>query len=72
MNTMNNKLEETMIILRAQFIERLPERLSQIESLLQQLIAGSFNMNCLDEMYSAVHKLHGAAGSYGFDTITCS
>ncbi|OGF63631.1 MAG: hypothetical protein A2Y62_01930 [Candidatus Fischerbacteria bacterium RBG_13_37_8] len=70
MNTMNNKLEETMIILRAQFIERLPERLSQIESLLQQLIAGSFNMNCLDEMYSAVHKLHGAAGSYGFDTIS--
>ncbi len=46
----------------ALFVAKLPERVNQLSSLLQQ--------RNLDELKRAVHQLKGAGGGYGFPKIT--
>jgi signal transduction histidine kinase/CheY-like chemotaxis protein len=55
-------LPTTMKELTAQFVSRLPDRVSQLSTLLQE--------RNLDELQCALHQLKGAGGGYGFPKIT--
>lgn len=70
MNSAKNELEKRMGLLRAEFIQRLPERFSQIDDLLKHLMEEPSNLKYLEDLYYSLHKLHGVAGSYGFDAMS--
>lgn len=66
MTSWDNQFQE----LKNQFIYRSRERLSAIESLLEQLLYRPNDVSLLRQIMQHFHWLAGSGGTYGFDEVT--
>lgn len=65
---MTRKLSPALEKLIASFKQGLPEKFAEIEALHIEDAAG--NDEALQAYYTAVHRLAGSAGSYGFPEVS--
>ncbi|MEY3218667.1 MAG: hypothetical protein RIT27_24 [Pseudomonadota bacterium] len=63
-----NTLEETLKILRADYATKLPAALQAIDEVWQQLEI-NWQTPTLEELHGKVHRIAGAAGSFGFPEL---
>lgn len=56
--------------IRELYIESFIEQLERVEKLLGELERGAADPGLLLELYNIVHRIHGAAGSYGFTRVS--
>jgi multidomain signaling protein FimX len=64
----NNALEETLKILRADYASKLPAVLQTIDEVWQRL-QQSWSIPVLEDLHGKVHRIAGAAGSFGFPEL---
>jgi len=63
-----NALEETLKMLRADYTAKLPAALQAIEEIWQHL-QNNWQTPILEELHAKVHRIAGAAGSFGFPEL---
>lgn len=63
-----NALEETLKILRADYASKLPAALQAIDEVWQNL-QSHWQTPTLEELHAKVHRIAGAAGSFGFPEL---
>ncbi len=56
--------------IRELYIESFLEQMATIEKILKLIKSGSCNPKSLGDLYHIVHRIHGAAGSYGFTKVS--
>ena len=57
---------------RADYQARLPEQLSQLEQLADDLIQSKTPGTILEELHQRLHKLTGAGGTFGFKKLSAA
>lgn len=62
---------DKVVTVRKEFSKRLWADATTLEEYRNALSHGPLSSNMRDEMQSCVHKLAGAAGIYGFSTVSC-
>lgn len=72
MTDADSKQEQLKILLgdlREEYRQNLLERLREIDAWLQQLQAGTLDQETQEQLFETIHKIHGTAGSFGFDEV---
>lgn len=55
--------------LRREYAQTLPDKYAHVERRLAELLAAPADAARLETLLLAVHRLHGSAGSYGFEEL---
>lgn len=63
------QLKLLLVNLREEYRQNLLERLREIDAWLQQLQTGTLDLETQEQLYETIHKIHGTAGSFGFDDV---
>ncbi len=66
---MNRPLSPALQKLMAQFGDQLPDKVAEIRR-LHQSCADAEDEQVLQDYYTAVHRIAGSAGSYGFRAVS--
>jgi len=63
-------LQQKINELRIIYVRNLPNRIECLENVFQQFAKEPSNHTALENLLYEVHKLHGSAGTYGFDLLS--
>ena len=66
---MNPALSDKLLEIRGKFVSSLPEREERLSALHTKLTAGTCTATDMDELRFIVHKIHGLAGTLGFNAL---
>lgn len=65
-----NASEDWLEKLKRQYLQTLTDKIRNLETLVESLGRNPDDWETFDQLATAVHKIHGSAGTYGFDEIT--
>ena len=64
-----DSLEMALRALTVMFVEKLPGKLLEMETALNQLVQNKDDPETLNLLYRLLHTMAGSAGTFGFDEI---
>jgi chemotaxis protein histidine kinase CheA len=63
-------VEDLFQELRPQFLKRLPQKLYDLQNLLDELKIDAGNREVFEKLWTTIHQIHGTAGTYGLAQIS--